>query len=197
MGRRIVGIIILVLIVIGAWYIYQHNLREKQELGGEVHWVEGQPTPEQKAAFAKENSGDTADGQSEHKIRTARAEDAAGNPEGQAAAGQTVTGPAAATTATKPAAAAPTTAPAAAQPAATTFFSTGSATPASLPVSDSQSPNAPNGMRFAGSGTYQWYRQGNITWRIDTVSGHSCIIYATMEEWRKQIVYSHGCGRDS
>jgi hypothetical protein len=69
--------------------------------------------------------------------------------------------------------------------------------PAGLPTSDSQSPNAPNGMRFGGSGNYQWYRQGNLTWRIDTASGRSCIIYATMEEWRKQIVYSHGCGRNA
>jgi len=64
-------------------------------------------------------------------------------------------------------------------------------------MTDSQSANAPNGMRFGGTGTYQWYRQGNLTWRIDTASGRSCIIYATLEEWRKQIVYSHGCGRNA
>jgi hypothetical protein len=69
------------------------------------------------------------------------------------------------------------------------------AMPAGMPARDSEPPNAPNDMRFAGSGTYQWYRQGNLTWRIDTTTGRSCIIYATMEEWRKQIVMSHGCGR--
>ena len=58
------------------------------------------------------------------------------------------------------------------------------------PMTDSQSANAPNGMRFSGSGTYQWYRQGNLTWRTDTASGRSCIVYATLEEWRKQIVLS-------
>lgn len=65
--------------------------------------------------------------------------------------------------------------------------------PASIPVADSQSENAPDGARFGG-GKFQWYRQGNITWRINTQSGSMCIAFATMEEWQKPIVYSHGCG---
>jgi hypothetical protein len=69
------------------------------------------------------------------------------------------------------------------------------AAPANLPATDSVPPNPTNGARFTGSGAYQWYRQGNLTWRVDTVSGGSCIAFATLEEWRKQIVYSHGCGR--
>ncbi len=64
-------------------------------------------------------------------------------------------------------------------------------------MTDSRSPNAPNDLRFAGSGAYQWYRQGNLTWRIDTATGRSCIVYATLEEWQKQIVYTHGCGRSA
>jgi hypothetical protein len=28
---------------------------------------------------------------------------------------------------------------------------------------------------------------------VDTESGNACIIFATMEEWKKPIVYSHGC----
>jgi hypothetical protein len=63
-----------------------------------------------------------------------------------------------------------------------------------LPVSDTISPNPPNGMVFAGSGRFQVYRQGNITWRIDTVSGTNCILFATNEEWQKPQVYGHGCG---
>jgi hypothetical protein len=63
-----------------------------------------------------------------------------------------------------------------------------------LPAGDTISPNPPNGMVFAGSGRFQVYRQGNITWRIDTVSGTSCILFATNEEWRKPQVYEHGCG---
>ena len=60
---------------------------------------------------------------------------------------------------------------------------------------DSLPPNAPNGAAFAGTGAYQWYRQGDLTWRVDTKSGASCVDYATIEEWSKPLVYSHGCGR--
>ncbi len=61
------------------------------------------------------------------------------------------------------------------------------------PQTDSQSPNSPNGLRFGGSGSFQWYRQGNLTFRVDTQNGASCIVYATMEEWRKPWVYRNGC----
>jgi hypothetical protein len=63
-----------------------------------------------------------------------------------------------------------------------------------VPVSDTVAPNAPNGLAFGGTGKFQWYRQGNLTWRVDTASGTSCIAFATMDEWRKPIVYTHGCG---
>ena len=69
------------------------------------------------------------------------------------------------------------------------------AAPAAAPGSDTISPNPPNGMAFAGSGRYQLYRQGNITWRLDTETGRSCVIFATDEEWRKPRVYKAGCGR--
>lgn len=65
--------------------------------------------------------------------------------------------------------------------------------PAAIPASDSIAPNPPNGMTFAGTGKFQVYRQGNLTWRVDTESGSTCILFATMEEWRKPIVYQHGC----
>lgn len=64
------------------------------------------------------------------------------------------------------------------------------------PAADSASPNPQNNAHFRGAGSFEWYRQGNITWRVDTTTGHSCIVYATMEEWRKQIVLNHGCGRN-
>ena len=63
------------------------------------------------------------------------------------------------------------------------------------PASDTISPNPPNGMTFSGSGRYQLYRQGNITWRLDTETGRSCVIFATDEEWRKPRVYRAGCGK--
>ncbi|WP_260705345.1 MSCRAMM family adhesin SdrC [Edaphobacter flagellatus] len=66
---------------------------------------------------------------------------------------------------------------------------------ANAPATDTISPNPPNGMVFAGSGRYQLYRQGNITWRLDTETGRSCVIFATDEEWRKPRVYRAGCGK--
>ncbi|HEY0307227.1 MAG TPA: hypothetical protein VGB94_03645 [Acidobacteriaceae bacterium] len=49
---------------------------------------------------------------------------------------------------------------------------------------------------FAGKGRYQLYRQGNLTWRLDTDSGHTCILFATNEEWRNPRVSSHGCANE-
>jgi hypothetical protein len=62
------------------------------------------------------------------------------------------------------------------------------------PVADTISPNPPNGMAFAGPGRFQVYRQGSLTWRLDTDTGQTCILFATNAEWRKPQVYRHGCG---
>jgi hypothetical protein len=176
---RIFWILVLVIAVFGGYYMWQHYWSPQSQADGAVHWEVGKPTPEQKAAFDKENSGETADGNSEHKNNTARGEAAAGNPGGLAAiglapvpAGNQIPPPAAPSGYPPPA----------------------PATPANVPMTDSQYPNAPNGVRFGGR-TYQWYRQGDLTYRVDTTTGSSCIAFATMEEWRKPIVYSHGCGR--
>jgi hypothetical protein len=59
---------------------------------------------------------------------------------------------------------------------------------------DTISPNPPNGMVFAGKGKYQLYRQGNLTWRLNTETGQTCIIFATDEEWKKPKVSRAGCG---
>jgi len=67
--------------------------------------------------------------------------------------------------------------------------------PTTAPGNDTISPNPPNGMVFSGTGRYQLYRQGNITWRLDTETGRTCIIFATNEEWKKPQVYRAGCGR--
>ena len=48
-------------------------------------------------------------------------------------------------------------------------------------------------MVFAGTGKYQLYRQGNITWRLNTETGESCIAFATDEEWKKDKVLRAGC----
>lgn len=65
--------------------------------------------------------------------------------------------------------------------------------PVAIPVTDTIPPNPPNGMVFSGSGPFQLYRQGNLTWRLDTESGKSCILFATDAEWRKPRVYQQGC----
>ena len=186
MGNKIFWLFVFLMLVVGGLFVYQHFHEQKAEDSGEVT-CKGCMTPSEKAAFEKENSGETADAQSEHKQRGAMADDKAGFPDTYApvngtpgtAAGATST--ATPVTPTNQVVAAPV-----AQPIA-----------GPAPATDSQLPNAPNGMRFGGSGTYQWYRQGNLTWRLDTVSGRSCIVYATMEEWQKQIVIEHGCGRSA
>ncbi len=65
---------------------------------------------------------------------------------------------------------------------------------ATIPATDSIPPNPPDNMKFAGTGRYQLYRQGNLTWRLDTDSGRTCIIFATDEEWHKPRVSTQGCG---
>jgi len=59
---------------------------------------------------------------------------------------------------------------------------------------DTISANPPNGMVFSGQGKYQLYRQGDLTWRLNTETGQTCIIFATDDEWRKPRVYRAGCG---
>jgi hypothetical protein len=172
--------------------MYDHIHQQKVTESGDVTWDSGKPTDEEHAAFLKENAGETPDGQSEHKIHTS-AQDATA-----AATGQGEVGPAAATPAAATTPAAPATVPAVpTQPATApgSYTVSSGASPADLPTTDSLPVNPPNGARFSGSGTYQWYRQGNVTWRENTVNGRSCIAYATMEEWHKPIVSSHGCGR--
>jgi hypothetical protein len=62
------------------------------------------------------------------------------------------------------------------------------------PTADSILRDPPSGAVFAGKGKFQLYRQGDITWRLDTDSGTACILFATDTQWRKPQVYSHGCG---
>ena len=69
----------------------------------------------------------------------------------------------------------------------------GAAAAGAMPSSDSIAANPPNGMTFGGSGHYQLYRQGDLTWRLNTDDGQTCVIFATDEEWRKPKVYRSGC----
>jgi len=65
---------------------------------------------------------------------------------------------------------------------------------APVPSSDSIPRNPPNGLAFAGSGKFQLYRQGDITWRLNTQTGETCILFATDAQWRLHRVYQAGCG---
>ena len=76
--------------------------------------------------------------------------------------------------------------------------STGETTPDTL-VSGSEPTvlSQPESAMYSGRGRFQWYRQANLTWRLDTESGASCIVYATLEEWNKPLVKSHGCSHSA
>ena len=193
--KNIIWLIVAIVVVVGCYYGYQHYKQQKVDESGAYTCV-GCMSPEQKKAFDREDHGETADGQSEHKNESAR----------QAAAAAEAGTPAQMPPQDVAQGSAREPLP---QRVGQDFRkddtkldshfggSDSNGTQGGAPAYDSQSPNSPNGMRYAGSGVYQWYRQGNLTWRVDTTTGRSCIVYATMEEWRKQIVLSHGCGRDA
>lgn len=65
---------------------------------------------------------------------------------------------------------------------------------AAPPEGDTIARNPPNGMVFSEKGRYQLYGQGNITWRLDSETGKTCIAFATEDEWKKAKVYRAGCG---
>ena len=80
------------------------------------------------------------------------------------------------------------------RPQAESQKTTTSTAATTAPVTDSIPANPTNGAIFAGTGRFQVYRQGNLTWRLNTDTGSTCILFATDEEWRKAVVYDHGCG---
>ncbi|SNS85778.1 hypothetical protein SAMN05421770_102607 [Granulicella rosea] len=211
---RVFALIVLVVICVGSWFWWQNHRKSASLNDGEVA-CEGCMSPERKAAFLKENSGEDAEGQLEHKstshnelledkgVKTTTTVATTTTP-----VATTASTPAAATTTTTastttyPAAtpAAPVAAPVVYSGPTSTTVSTASTTKTPVgapPAYDTIAPNAPNGAVFTGSGAYQWYRQGNLTWRVDSRTGRSCIVFATDEEWRKERVFSHGCGKNA
>jgi hypothetical protein len=63
-----------------------------------------------------------------------------------------------------------------------------------LPAAQTISRNPPNGLVVSGTGKFQLYRQGDITWRMNTETGEACVLFATEAMWRRSLVYEHGCG---
>jgi hypothetical protein len=61
------------------------------------------------------------------------------------------------------------------------------------PAAETLPRNPPNGVIFAGTGKYQLYRQGDITWRLNTDTGWACVLLATDAQWSKLRVWERGC----
>jgi len=62
-----------------------------------------------------------------------------------------------------------------------------------LPASQPASRNSSNRLVAAGSGKFELYRQGDLTFRLNTETGDACVLLATEAQWSKSIVYDHGC----
>ena len=191
--KRILALLLLVAICVGGYWYYQKYKREQANTDGSYTCVGCLP-PDRAAAYAKYDHGEGPDPEASKSSssqtpalnQSSQSASAADNPAGYTSSGA---GNNQAT-------------PVVIQPGNTSVTRpTLSATPMNnpTPAMDSIPPNPQNGIRFGGSGSgnYQWYREGNLTWRINTQTGTSCIIYATQEEWRKRTVMEHGCGRDA
>ncbi|HEV2644784.1 MAG TPA: hypothetical protein VGU46_00310 [Acidobacteriaceae bacterium] len=64
---------------------------------------------------------------------------------------------------------------------------------ASLPTSGPLSRNPSGSVVTVGTGKFQLYRQGDLTFRLNTETGQACVLFATDAQWRKPLVYDHGC----
>ena len=62
-----------------------------------------------------------------------------------------------------------------------------------VPSPDSIPRDAPNGALYAAAGKYQLYRQGDLTWRLNTDTGWACVIFATDTQWSRPRVWREGC----
>jgi hypothetical protein len=62
------------------------------------------------------------------------------------------------------------------------------------PVANSLSPHPPAGFVTPSTQKFALYRQGDLTYRLNTQSGQACVLLASDELWHKPIVYQHGCG---
>jgi hypothetical protein len=51
-----------------------------------------------------------------------------------------------------------------------------------------------DGTVYTDKGRFQLYRQGDITWRMNTQTGKACVFLATEAQWSKTVVYQNGCG---
>jgi hypothetical protein len=175
MAKRVVIIVVVMVLAIFAYVSYNRYDARRAGVSGEVFSNDPQSTRAKVDSDSRAATGSA--GSSDQKTSDSD--------------GEKIVYPTAVTA--QPTSAA-TTAPA---PASSDLQVTQTGQPAqeTAPTEDTIGPNPANGMIFAGRGKYQVYRQGNITWRVNTETGQTCILFATDEEWKKPRVYRAGCGK--
>jgi hypothetical protein len=65
---------------------------------------------------------------------------------------------------------------------------------AEQPAANALSPHPPSGFVTPATQKFALYRQGDLTYRLNTQSGQACVLFASEDLWRKPLVYQHGCG---
>jgi cytoskeletal protein RodZ len=174
MVKRVVIIVVVLAVAIFAYYRYNRYDASRAGLSGQVFSNDPLPSKTKAATTSSDKKASDSDVETIVYPPSVTAQ------------------PAPATATTQPT----STAVAAPTPASSDLQVTQVGGPAhgGAPGEDTISANPPNGMMFAGRGKYQVYRQGNITWRVNTETGQTCVLFATDEEWKKPRVYRAGCG---
>ena len=175
MAKRVVIIVVVLGLAIFAYVSYNRYDARRAGVSGEVFSNDPQPSRAKVDSTSRAATGST--GSSDKKASDSDAE--------------TIVYPSSVATQPTPTTA---TAPTSAAPSDLQVTQSGQPAQETIPAGDTISPNPANGMAFAGRGKYQVYRQGNITWRLNTETGQSCVLFATDEEWKKPRVYHAGCG---
>jgi hypothetical protein len=62
------------------------------------------------------------------------------------------------------------------------------------PTANALSPHPASGFVTPATQKFALYRQGDLTYRLNTQSGQACVLLATDALWQKPLVYQHGCG---
>jgi hypothetical protein len=62
------------------------------------------------------------------------------------------------------------------------------------PAANALNPHPPSGFVTPATQKFALYRQGDLTYRLNTQSGQACVLLASEDLWRKPLVYQHGCG---
>ncbi len=175
MAKRVVIIVVVVGLAIFAYVSHNRYDARRAGVSGEVFSNDPQPSRAKVDSSSQVTTGSAA----------------SSNTKGSDSDGEAIVYPSSVTAQPAPT---PAAAPSTAAPSDLQVTQTGQPAQDAIPAGDTISANPANGMVFAGRGKYQVYRQGNITWRLNTETGQNCILFATDEEWKKPRVYRAGCG---